>query len=667
MRTLAIVLVLSGSPCLLAGQEPARPDSLHHRPDSLTRTPVRLREVTVTATPTHPESPQTTVTVGRNQIALTPAADPWDLLRQTAGLEVHQQGQGPGFASDASIRGFSSDHSTDLALWVDGVPVNEPVNGHAEGYADWSLLLPLAIRDVEVVKGPTSALFGNFAMAGAINVRTLERASGVLGSVEGGAYGRVDGTVLTGLDREGTGAVVAIRGAREGGWRPHSGWELGQLHGRLVRQLAPSVTLDAGVGLYASGWDSPGFVTVDQFDRREFDVAVDPTDGGFKRRAQERVSLRVVGGENLLWRSTLYATQGRWQLFLNIPPEPGAGEGTGSQTEEEDTRHGFGLTSALTWIHSRIELTAGAEGRLDFADYENWFTTRRVRDSAQTLVTARQTSGALFVQSTADLGHHFRLSLGGRYDLLGTRSDLPGEGRSSDTHGVFSPKLGALYHIPGFGAVYANVSRGFRSTDGVITDPSLPLITEWAYEAGLKLDLGPIRAGAAVFRMDVSNEQSFNPITLTTTSGGRSRRDGIDFELEARATPAVRLRADWTVLDAEYRDLVTEDGEDLAGRRVFNTAKYVGSASVELAPPRAPWTVRVGTNVVGPYAPFDEPGVELPPYALLHLAGQVRVGRSVLRLGVRNLLDRMYPELRAGGLIAPGQPRSIYGGLEYGF
>src|SRR5581483_10166746 len=214
---------------------------------------------------------------------------------------------------------------------------------------------------------------------------------------------------------------------------------------------------------------------------------------------------------------------------------------------------------------------------------------------------------------------------------------------------------------------YANVSRGFRSTDGVITDPSLPLITEWAYEAGLKLDLGPIRAGAAVFRMDVSNEQSFNPITLTTTSGGRSRRDGIDFELEASATPAVRLRADCTVLDAEYRDLVTEDGEDLAGRRVFNTAKYVGSASVELAPPRAPWTVRVGTNVVGPYAPFDEPGVELPPYALLHLAGQVRVGRSVLRLGVRNLLDRMYPELRAGGLIAPGQPRSIYGGLEYGF
>jgi len=46
------------------------------------------------------------------------AQNTYDLLRQTSGLEVHDQGQGPGFASDASLRGFSSDHSTDLALWI---------------------------------------------------------------------------------------------------------------------------------------------------------------------------------------------------------------------------------------------------------------------------------------------------------------------------------------------------------------------------------------------------------------------------------------------------------------------------------------------------------------------------------------------------------------------
>ncbi|HEY7876789.1 MAG TPA: Plug domain-containing protein, partial [Gemmatimonadaceae bacterium] len=87
----------------------------------------RLQAVTVTAAPVRTGEPESAVTITPAVINLTPATSPWDLLRQAAGVEVHLQGQGPGFASDASIRGFSSDHSTDLALWIDGVPINEPV------------------------------------------------------------------------------------------------------------------------------------------------------------------------------------------------------------------------------------------------------------------------------------------------------------------------------------------------------------------------------------------------------------------------------------------------------------------------------------------------------------------------------------------------------------
>lgn len=72
-------------------------------------------------------------------------------------------------------------------------------------------------------------------------------------------------------------------------------------------------------------------------------------------------------------------------------------------------------------------------------------------------------------------------------------------------------------------------------------------------------------------------------------------------------------------------------------------------------------------SVVGPYTPFDEPEVSLSPYALLHLTGGVRVGNALLQLGVRNLLDQAYPELRAGGFVAPGQPRSLYGAARYLF
>lgn len=651
-------------PPALAAQQPAPPppaDTGHVHGDSLTRRPVTMQAVTITTTAPLRAEPVGAIHVSPAMIARTPAANAWDLLRQAAGLEVHDQGQGPGFASDVSLRGFSSDHSTDLALWVDGVPINEPVNGHSEGYADYSVLLPQAIGGIEVIKGPASALYGNFALAGVVNVRTLERMSGAQLAATGGAYGRLEGSLMTGLDRPGTGAVVAVRGLREDGWRAHAGYSLGQAHGRWVRQVAPGATLDAGLELYASGWDSPGFLSDSLYALRRYRVVADPTDGGMKRRAQERVSLRSAVRDNLLWRSTLYATQGRWQLFLTIPPEGGGSEGSGSQTEEEDRRVGFGATSALTWLLPRGEITLGAEGRWDRADYESWFTTARVRDSAEVLAVGRQASGALFVQSSLDLTPHVRAMVGGRFDALGTRTTPRGGTAAGRDHHTLSPKLGLLIHLPRLLALYGNVSRGFRHADGVLRDPSLGFITAWAYEAGAKLDAQRWSASAALFRMDVANEQTFNPVTLSTTSGGASRRQGVELEGTLRAGSAVAFDLDWTFNDATYVRLIAEDGDTLSGARVFNTARYVGTLLARVAPPGTRWHAQLGANVVGPYTPFDLAGTELDPYLLLHASAGVRIGSAaLLDVGVRNLLDRAYPELRAGDFVSPGQPRTAF-------
>ncbi len=640
-------------------------DTLHQHGDTLARRSFTLEAVTVTAAPARREDPSGAAHVSPEAIRQTPAFNAYDLLRQTTGLEVHDQGQGPGFASDASLRGFSSDHSTDIALWVDGVPNNEPVNGHAEGYNDWNLLFPQAIQDLDVIKGPVSALYGNFAFAGVVNVRTLERMRGTSAWLDPGSYGRAEGVVLTGFDHGSDGGVFGVRGVREDGWRRRSDYDLGQGHARLVHALSDKTTLDAGVELYATRWDSPGFLTDSAFQQRAYNIVQNPSDGGFKRRGQERVSLRVIAGESLLWRTTVYATQGRWQLFLTIPPEPGAGEGSGSQTEEEDRRYGFGLTSALSWYLPRTEITLGTEGRWDHSSYQNWFTTNRVRDSAQTLVTARQMSGALFLQSTTDLGHHFRIALGGRYDAQDTRSAPDSGPATGHAKGIFVPKIGALYHFPKIVDLYVNVSRGFRQTDGVITDPTLPFITAWAYETGVKVDAPRLNAGIALYRMDVSDEQTFDPLTASSTSGGASRRQGVEVEATARPATGVIVSSDWTFNDARYQRLITAAGDTLSGTRVFNTAKYVGTAAVDIAPPGKPWRLRVASNVVGPYSPFDEPGVVLPSYGLLHLSCGWQLRSARFELGVRNRLDRAYPELRAGGFVTPGQPRSVFGSIAY--
>lgn len=660
-RILASALVLV--PALLNAQQPVRPDTIHTHGDSLP--PIQVQEITVTAGAARRDDPSSSTTVTPAALRRAPVMNTYELLRQTAGLEVHDQGQGPGFASDASIRGFSSDHSTDLALWIDGVPINEPVNGHAEGYGDWSLLMPQAVRSIDLFKGPTSALYGNFALAGVVNVRTLERMTGIDAALTGGSHGRVEGSFLTGYDHDSSGGVFGARVLREDGWRPNSGYSLGQGHARVVREVGSGATLDAGLELYAARWDSPGFLTLDQFDRAKFDTVSNATDGGFKRRAQERVSLRVTRGDRMIWRSTVYATQGRWQLFLTTPPEGGSGEGSGGQTEEEDSRYGFGATTAATWSYPRAEVTVGAEGRWDHADYAHWHVTDRVRDSAQTLVGARQLGGGLFVQSLADVGRHIRLSLGGRYDLIGTRSIPNGGTPLTGSKGILSPKLGGLIHLPHAFDLYVNVSRGFRQTNGIIEDPSLPFITAWAYESGLKLDTRAVRASLALFRMDVSDEQTFDPVTLTSSSRGKSRRQGVEIDLQARLAPAWILNTDVTFTDARYRTLVTPAGDTLSGARVYNTAKYAGSAGLAWNPAGSILNGALSVNAVGPYAPFDEPGVTLDPYALVHATGGIRIGRTLMQIGIRNLLDRKYPELRAGGFVVPGQPRTVYGTVRY--
>ncbi|MEP6690935.1 MAG: TonB-dependent receptor [Gemmatimonadaceae bacterium] len=694
-RSSPLVLATFVATSLVARASPAQrpaPDAAQRRAacrDSVARTDTtnaalarcsaRLAAVTVVSTAARRAEPLSAVSVPLVLVEQTPALNAWDLLRQTAGVEVHDQGQGPGFASDMSVRGFSSDHSTDLALWIDGVPINEPVNGHAEGYNDFSLLFPQAISDLDVIKGPTSALFGNFALSGVVNVRTLERVAGTQLLASGGSFGHGDASVLTGFDHGAVGSgVLGVRVLHDEGWRPNSASDLAQVHARVVHDVSSSATIDGGMELYGARWNSPGYLGEAEFAARRYDIVSNPSDGGYKRRAQERVSLRVISG-SMLWRTTAYATQGRWQLFLTIPPAGGQFEGSGSQTEEEDTRYGFGLTSALTWVLPRAEVTIGTEGRYDHADFENWLTTRRTRDSASVIVRGRQASGALFVQSAVDATDALRLTLGARVDEADTRSSLQHAGAAamSARHSAVSPKLGALLAVARGVALYGNVSRGFRQSDGVITDPTRGFITAWAYEGGIKLDHPRGAASLALFRMDVSNEETFNPLSSGSSRGGASRRQGAEASLRVPLAGLFAISADWTFNDARYRNFVVRNEDDpskadtLSGLRVFNTAKYVGIAALEWARPasehRVAWRARVAGNWVGPYSPFDEPGVVIPAYGLLHVGGGATLGRASVDVGVRNAFDRPYPELVAGHIVAPGQTRAIYGSLRYAF
>jgi iron complex outermembrane recepter protein len=65
-----------------------------------------------------------------------------------------QNHSGTGHASSVLLRGFDAGEGEDLEVTVDGVPINEPSNAHAHGYADTGFVIPEVVDRLRVIEGP---------------------------------------------------------------------------------------------------------------------------------------------------------------------------------------------------------------------------------------------------------------------------------------------------------------------------------------------------------------------------------------------------------------------------------------------------------------------------------------------------------------------------------
>jgi hypothetical protein len=98
---------------------------------------VILSPVLVTAPP--PLSSSSEQLIPGKDFEIRPQGRPADVLRLVPGLVIGQH-QGGGKAEQYLIRGFDADHGTDLAIFVDGLPVNLRSHAHGQGYVDLHFL-----------------------------------------------------------------------------------------------------------------------------------------------------------------------------------------------------------------------------------------------------------------------------------------------------------------------------------------------------------------------------------------------------------------------------------------------------------------------------------------------------------------------------------------------
>jgi vitamin B12 transporter len=155
--------------------------------------------VTATKLPTRSSSIPSTVTVLEgSELRARGIVSVHDALRTVAGIDVVQTSS-LGSATSVFVRGGESDY---LKVLVDGVPINLP--GGAVDFADLTMD---NIERIEIVRGPTSVLYGSDAVAGVVQLFTTDTAGPIrvtAGVRTGGQSSLiVDGDLAGGSDKVG--------------------------------------------------------------------------------------------------------------------------------------------------------------------------------------------------------------------------------------------------------------------------------------------------------------------------------------------------------------------------------------------------------------------------------------------------------------------------------
>ena len=132
-------------------------------------TPSVTPNVAASAWQTDPVSTASEQQVSGERVNEMPSARPGEFLEVTPGLVVTQH-SGEGKANQYFLRGFNLDHGTDLAITIDGLPVNMRTHGHGQGWADINFLIPELISGMRIRKGPYFADEGDFSSAGSLHI-----------------------------------------------------------------------------------------------------------------------------------------------------------------------------------------------------------------------------------------------------------------------------------------------------------------------------------------------------------------------------------------------------------------------------------------------------------------------------------------------------------------
>lgn len=530
-----------------------------------------------------PYQATSSVDLGGDELRLRPFGSTGDLLNAASGFYVIQHAGG-GKANQYFLRGFDADHGTDVALFVDGIPINHVSHGHGQGYAELHWVIPELVERMEIRKGPYFAEYGDFATAGAVNLVLRDRAEQSSFSLGGGTYDTFRGVAVLSPRVRGVDTLLAAEVYGTNG--PFENAEhLRRLNllARVGRRFAHGATLSLTLTGHLSGWNASGQIPLREVRAGRLDRfgTLDPNEGGSTQRHGIYASLRVPtgrgneGGDDPaapgggLFELTSWLTYYRFALysdftFFSVHPL------TGDMIRQGDERLTGGLRSSYEFEESLgpVRLTTRAGAQLRFDDIRNTLYDAPARELGALRVDAAIGQGSVGLFAEEDLRWRWvRAVVGLRADYFafGVTDHLEDRGTSGTrTSGetqdlIVSPKMSLIVAPVRALELFANFGYGFHSNDarGVVrgTDPATPLSRARGYEVGARLSLFErLTLSAAAFLLDLDSETVWVGDEGTTEARGATRRLGVEAEARLKASDWLTFDLDATWTNATFVD-----------------------------------------------------------------------------------------------------------------